>query len=458
MEAESLIYRCGKCGHQHRSPKSKENWRCPKCEAAYAKVGLAGYQVVFAGALTPGVSLEEAKRALAEEFGLSDGVIARLFSSSPTVIKHHITRERAEALVARMAEAGLEAGIEAVPGYATTVEPVEPRLALETSRTSPTTPGTAVTPAPRRTDQTVRDVRTGPVYRETRPAPAPASIQQRRRLRPAVVVALVLICLPLAGMLLRWGTVSPCGALKQELHWRFSKEVMAGMSQSRGTLEAAGMMLGSAFGGTMIDNMMEGMPPTRCATGLMRLVFSGDAGLSGLDGASTSASLDGDAIGGGGPSRRRPPEPQTTWLISEKASPMDDTPKVSILGETRDTITTRFGMTYNPVLILRCEDHTLDVFVNARTTLDGFWEKRKASVHEIRLRLDDDTPWTTDFSYSTSGEAVFFAYPKGVYNQLARAERVAVELQPNEMGQQAVVFDLAGMKEHLPALKRACAL
>lgn len=37
---------------------------------------------------------EEAKRALAWDFGRSDGVSPRLFSSTPTVIEHHIAYER----------------------------------------------------------------------------------------------------------------------------------------------------------------------------------------------------------------------------------------------------------------------------------------------------------------------------------------------------------------------------
>lgn len=90
-------------------------------------------------------------------------------------------------------------------------------------------------------------------------------------------VLVVVILLPLGILLARYGTVSPCQALRQEFRARVMREMMTRhgdvFTDPTRRLEAAGAVLGMAVGQMIVDSAVETrigtMGPLDCTHGLI---------------------------------------------------------------------------------------------------------------------------------------------------------------------------------------------
>ena len=85
-------------------------------------------------------------------------------------------------------------------------------------------------------------------------------------LRITVLLALLLSAPPLA----MYGTLSPCGMLKQE-GMRYITEKADAQMRGGNKFEQTGTAIGLAIGERNLEARIEGMSPMECATGLWRV-------------------------------------------------------------------------------------------------------------------------------------------------------------------------------------------
>lgn len=83
------------------------------------------------------------------------------------------------------------------------------------------------------------------------------------------IIALGFAAVIVAAALLRYGTLSPCSAVKQRVKAAIVEQLVT--SESDSGFEAVGSMLGFALAGPMIDTMIEGQSPWQCGRVLYRL-------------------------------------------------------------------------------------------------------------------------------------------------------------------------------------------
>lgn len=86
-------------------------------------------------------------------------------------------------------------------------------------------------------------------------------------------IGLVLIGLLLAGFVFRYGPLSPCGALKQEVRAQLLQNAMRQASGNK--WEQAGIGIGMALAGPMLDTMIGGLTPAQCTKGSLQLLLRG---------------------------------------------------------------------------------------------------------------------------------------------------------------------------------------
>ena len=90
--------------------------------------------------------------------------------------------------------------------------------------------------------------------------------------KPLLIAATCLIVLG-GGLLFRFGTLSPCGMLTQELKAEFLQSMLA--KNPRDQWEFAGVGLGAILAGHMIDSFVSALTPMQCTKALVRLQVEG---------------------------------------------------------------------------------------------------------------------------------------------------------------------------------------
>jgi hypothetical protein len=90
--------------------------------------------------------------------------------------------------------------------------------------------------------------------------------------KPLLIAAACLIVLG-GGLLFRFGTLSPCGMLTQELKAEFLQSMFA--KNPTDPWEVAGVGLGAMLAGHMIDSFVSAVTPMQCTQALVRLKVEG---------------------------------------------------------------------------------------------------------------------------------------------------------------------------------------
>jgi hypothetical protein len=82
----------------------------------------------------------------------------------------------------------------------------------------------------------------------------------------------VILSLYVGGMLRRYGTVAPCGALKQELRAQVAAAHLEREKTTTNTaLERLGTELGRALAGSMIESEVNGLTTRQCIWGVYHM-------------------------------------------------------------------------------------------------------------------------------------------------------------------------------------------
>ena len=83
------------------------------------------------------------------------------------------------------------------------------------------------------------------------------------------IISLSVLAVLLIAAFARYGTLSPCGALKQQLKASLLQKLAT--DDSSNAFEEAGNAIGFVLAGPMIDGLVDGLSPTQCTRRLIDL-------------------------------------------------------------------------------------------------------------------------------------------------------------------------------------------
>ncbi|HML94178.1 MAG TPA: type VI secretion system-associated protein TagO [Thermodesulfobacteriota bacterium] len=141
------------------------------------------------------------------------------------------------------------------------------------------------------------------------------------------------------------------------------------------------------------------------------------------------------------------------WQISRDHSSMDDSKRV-VLGLPAENIISGYLQTYQPTLIIRCQENKTDLYVNIGVSPNP--ELGLYNQHTVRIRLDDGKPFSERWSQSTSGDTLFAPQPIALARKMVSANKMLFEFVPYNSNAQIAEFDIWGLKPYLTELSETC--
>jgi hypothetical protein len=142
----------------------------------------------------------------------------------------------------------------------------------------------------------------------------------------------------------------------------------------------------------------------------------------------------------------RPPEHE--WQVAQSNSPLDDSQTVTLSMSDSKPFTTSFGPK-DATLIVRCKEHSTDVFI----VLDEFLGSDSVKVS---YRIDDQPAVEGSWSLSTDGKAVFAPAPVQMAKKLAVSHRFFARVSDFQGSTYDVEFSPDGLTKALPLVSNAC--
>ena len=142
------------------------------------------------------------------------------------------------------------------------------------------------------------------------------------------------------------------------------------------------------------------------------------------------------------------------WIVHRDTSSFDDSP-IIVASLKAEKPVTGWLDTYIPELLIRCRERKLDVYIDVGMSQDV--ESGNLDHSTVRLRFDDEAPFTTNTGHSTDGEALFFEMKLDMYHKILGHERLLFSFVPFNANPVETWFDLRGIKELVqPAIESAC--
>jgi len=125
------------------------------------------------------------------------------------------------------------------------------------------------------------------------------------------------------------------------------------------------------------------------------------------------------------PTARPAPRPVDHWSVDTARSAMTDEPSVTLYLKSTNTVQ---GVLLNTrvILFIRCQEHTLELFINTGSVLDGDAGENTT----VRVRWGTAAPEEQVWSRSTDYEAAFAPDPAAFIRQLAATPDMRFEFHP----------------------------
>jgi len=107
-----------------------------------------------------------------------------------------------------------------------------------------------------------------------------------------------------------------------------------------------------------------------------------------------------------------------------------------------------------PVLVVRCQDRVLDVFVAAGSVL----ESDDNVMTPVRMQRGSEAPPPAEsrWSRSTDSTSAFAPDPRAVLRQLASNPDLRLEIRPSGKSAQLIRFNARGLERHMAQVDAAC--
>ena len=105
-----------------------------------------------------------------------------------------------------------------------------------------------------------------------------------------------------------------------------------------------------------------------------------------------------------------------------------------------------------PVLVVRCQDRELDVFVATGSILDS----DDKVMTPVRIQWGSETPAEGRWSRSTDSMSAFAPDPRALLRQLASNPDLRLEIRPSGKSAQLIRFNARGLERHMSQIDAAC--
>ncbi|HKW41578.1 MAG TPA: energy transducer TonB [Gemmatimonadales bacterium] len=105
-----------------------------------------------------------------------------------------------------------------------------------------------------------------------------------------------------------------------------------------------------------------------------------------------------------------------------------------------------------PVLLVRCREHELDVFVSAGSALDS----GDNGMTPVGIQLGARAPEETRWNRSTDSTSAFAPDPRAFLRQLLSSPDLRLEIHPSHRSPQVIRFNARGLERHMPQVDAAC--
>ena len=138
------------------------------------------------------------------------------------------------------------------------------------------------------------------------------------------------------------------------------------------------------------------------------------------------------------------------WEVTELTNRPSLTLELPALNTVRAARAAAFEV--RPVLLVRCQDGQLDVFVAAGSVLDS----DDNVMTPVRLQWGSEAPAESRWSRSTDSTSAFAPDPRALLRQLVSNPELRLEIRPSGKAAQLIRFNARGLERHMSQVDGAC--
>src|SRR3989442_8209238 len=152
---------------------------------------------------------------------------------------------------------------------------------------------------------------------------------------------------------------------------------------------------------------------------------------------------------------QRASRPATTdpWEVTDLTNRPSVTLELPALNTVRAARAARAAVfDVRPVLVVRCQDIELDVFVATGSILDS----DDKVMTPVRIQWGSETPAEGRWSRSTDSMSAFAPDPRALLRQLASNPDLRLEIRPSGKSAQLIRFNARGLERHMAQIDAAC--
>jgi len=154
-------------------------------------------------------------------------------------------------------------------------------------------------------------------------------------------------------------------------------------------------------------------------------------------------------------SAQRATRPATTdpWEVTELTNRPSLTLELPALTTVRAAAAARAAaFEVRPVLLVRCQDRELDVFVSTGSVLDS----DDHVMTSVRIQWGSEPPAESRWSRSTDSTSAFAPDPRALLRQLVSNPDLRIEIRPSGKSAQLIRFNARGLERHMAQVDAAC--
>jgi TonB family protein len=145
--------------------------------------------------------------------------------------------------------------------------------------------------------------------------------------------------------------------------------------------------------------------------------------------------------------RATPPASTDPWEVTELTNRPSLTLELPALNTVRAAV-----FDVRPVLLVRCQDRELDVFVSTGSVL----ESADNVMTPVRIQWDSEATVESRWTRSTDSTSAFAPDPRALLRQLVSNPDLRLEIRPSGKSAQLIRFNARGLERHMSQVDAAC--
>jgi TonB family protein len=145
--------------------------------------------------------------------------------------------------------------------------------------------------------------------------------------------------------------------------------------------------------------------------------------------------------------RAIPPASTDPWEVTELTNRPFLTLELPALNTVRAAV-----FEVRPVLIVRCQDREVDVFVSTGSVLNS----DDNVTTPVRIQWDSEAPAQSRWTRSTDSMSAFAPDPRALLRQLVSNPDLRLEIRPSGKPAQLIRFNARGLERHMAQVDAAC--